>query len=81
MNMRTDIWGPDATEFNPDRWNKQHQQVPGVWGNIMTFISGPRNCIGHRLTLVEMKILLFILLRSFEFAIPPSKPQVKREWL
>jgi cytochrome P450 len=64
--------------FNPDRWDKQHQPIPGVWGNMMTFIAGPRNCIGHRLTILEMKIVLFTLLRGFAFEVPPSKPVLKR---
>jgi cytochrome P450 len=52
-----------------------------VWGNIMSFIGGPRNCIGHRLTILEMKIVLFAIIRAFEFDIPPSKPVMKRTWL
>lgn len=47
----------------------------------MTFLAGPRNCIGHRLTVIEMKIVLFVLIRSFRFEIPPSKPQLKKTWL
>jgi len=47
----------------------------------MTFLGGPRNCIGHRLTICEMKIVIFILFRRFAFEIPPSKPVLKRTWL
>lgn len=81
INSKTELWGSDSRQFNPDRWDNVHANVPGVWGNLMTFIGGPRNCIGHRLTILEMKILLFILLRSFHFGIPPSRPELKRTWL
>ncbi|KIK32337.1 hypothetical protein CY34DRAFT_101741, partial [Suillus luteus UH-Slu-Lm8-n1] len=56
--------------FNPDRWASLPEvasQVPGVWGHLMTFLGGPRACIGYRFSLVEMKALLFTLVRAFEF--------------
>lgn len=52
-----------------------------MWGNLWSFLSGPRNCIGHRLTIVEMKILLFVMIRAFKFEVPPSQPKLKKTWL
>jgi len=77
INRSEAIWGTDAKEFNPDRWASPPEvasQVPGVWGHLMTFLGGPRACIGYRFSLVEMKALLFTLLRAFEFelAVPAS---------
>lgn len=77
MNRSEAIWGTDAKEFNPDRWASLPEvasQVPGVWGHVMTFLGGPRACIGYRFSLVEMKALLFTLVRAFEFelAVPAS---------
>ncbi|KAG2140907.1 cytochrome P450 [Suillus bovinus] len=77
INRSEAIWGTDAKEFNPDRWASLPEvasQVPGVWGHLMTFIGGPRACIGYRFSLVEMKALLFTLVRAFEFelAVPAS---------
>ncbi|KAJ7606317.1 cytochrome P450 [Mycena rosella] len=65
-----DIWGDDAAEFRPDRWDhipEATNTIPGVWGNLLTFLAGPHNCIGFRFSLVEMKSLLFALIRAFEF--------------
>jgi len=70
MNRSKDIWGEDAHEFRPERWEsppEAAQQIPGVWANLMTFIGGPRACIGYRFSLVEMKAILFALVRAFEF--------------
>ncbi|PPQ88686.1 hypothetical protein CVT25_010120 [Psilocybe cyanescens] len=70
LNLDKSIWGGDAAEFKPERWEKLPEtvgSVPGVWGNMMTFLGGPRACIGYRFSLVEMKALLFTLIRAFEF--------------
>ena len=46
---------------------------PGVWPNMMTFIDGPRRCVGYRLGLMEMKIFLYTLIREYEFGVVPGK--------
>ena len=51
-------WLPDLFFFplRPERWEnipKSASSVPGVWGNLLTFIGGPRACIGYRFSLVE----------------------------
>ncbi|KAF8174471.1 cytochrome P450 [Mycena galopus ATCC 62051] len=89
-----EIWGDDSSEFRPGRW--EHipdavHSVPGVWGNLLTFGSGPHSCIGFRFAVVEMKALLFTLIRAFEFgavvpegdlgytSTPVKRPLVKNE--
>jgi len=77
VNRDKSIWGEDATEFRPERWEKIPEAastIPGIWGNLLTFLGGPRACIGYRFSLVEMKALLFTLVRAFEFelAVPAT---------
>ncbi|KAF7375723.1 hypothetical protein MSAN_00461800 [Mycena sanguinolenta] len=70
MNRDVEIWGLDAMEFIPERWQAPipgASAIPGIWGHMLTFLGGPRSCIGFRFALVEMKALLFTLLRAFEF--------------
>ncbi|KAJ7016830.1 cytochrome P450 [Mycena alexandri] len=68
MNRDKAIWGPDAMEFVPERWESDiKNSLPGVWGHMLTFLGGPRACIGYRFSLVETKALLFTLVRAFEF--------------
>lgn len=47
-NRLTDVWGEDAREFRPERWeepNFPHKKMPGVWGELATFGGGPHNCM------------------------------------
>ncbi|KAG6856728.1 hypothetical protein H0H87_001328 [Tephrocybe sp. NHM501043] len=56
INVDKAIWGEDAREFRPERWEKVPEaagNIPGVWGNMLTFLGGPRACIGYRFSLVE----------------------------
>ncbi|RXK38459.1 hypothetical protein M231_04224 [Tremella mesenterica] len=82
INISTDVWGPDASTFNPDRYDNlpsSSNQVPGVWGNLLTFLGGTRNCIGYRFALAEIKAILFVLIRSMKFEELPSKPQFEKK--
>ncbi|KAJ3784687.1 cytochrome P450 [Lentinula aff. detonsa] len=82
LNRDKATWGEDAMEFKPERWEKVPEaatSVPGVWSHMMTFLGGPRACIGYRLSLIEMKALLFVLVREFEFELAvPSEEIIKK---
>ncbi|KAL0564285.1 hypothetical protein V5O48_017765 [Marasmius crinis-equi] len=70
INKDKEIWGNDAEEFKPERWTRPEdlpESIPGAWSNMMTFLGGPRACIGWRFAVVEMKVLLYTLIHAFEF--------------
>ncbi|KAF8497510.1 cytochrome P450 [Russula emetica] len=72
------LWGEDADEFKPERWEaipEAVKAIPGVFGNLMTFITGAHACIGYRFAVTEMKAILFGFVRSFDFelAVPPAQ--------
>ncbi|KZV96650.1 cytochrome P450 [Exidia glandulosa HHB12029] len=70
INRSKEIWGPDADKFIPERWDNIPQEasnIPGIAPNLMSFIGGPRACIGFRFAIAEMKALLFHIVRGFEF--------------
>jgi len=70
LNRAKSIWGEDSLEFKPERWESTPEaaaSIPGIWGHMLSFLGGPRACIGYRFALVEMKALLFTLIRAFEF--------------
>ncbi|TFK38084.1 cytochrome P450 [Crucibulum laeve] len=66
LNRSRMLWGEDSMQFKSERWfpavPEAATNIPGVFGNMLTFLGGPRSCIGYRFSLVEMKALLFTLL-------------------
>ncbi|KAH6914090.1 cytochrome-450 hydroxylase [Coprinopsis sp. MPI-PUGE-AT-0042] len=77
FNLDKEFWGPDAWEFNPDRWDDQPEsakQLPGLYNNTLTFSAGPRSCIGMRFSMIEIKTFLYILLTHFVFK--PTKDKI-----
>lgn len=65
INRLPAYWGEKADEFDPDRWDDLPETaVPNAF---MTFLQGPRGCIGRKFAETEMKILLCSLLSVYEF--------------
>ncbi|KAI1843392.1 hypothetical protein JX265_006219 [Neoarthrinium moseri] len=73
-NVDQEYWGPDAAEFNPDRWLPKHEADKaaasgGASSNyaFMTFIHGPRSCIGQSFAKAEFACLLAAWIGRFNF--------------
>lgn len=73
MGRDTSIWGEDAESFRPERWLEMKQN-PGNYEHAV-FNAGPRECLGRRLAMVEMKTCLAVLLPqvSFQLAVPSDQ--------
>ncbi|KAH7323365.1 cytochrome P450 [Rhizoctonia solani] len=77
-NRCRETWGDDAEEFHPERWlnplprSVYEAKLPGVYSPMMTFAAGPRSCIGYRFAVLELKIVLSRLIKTFQFA--PGQP-------
>jgi len=71
MNTSPVIWGPDGREFKPERWlegglPKKAMEIQG-YNHLMTFIDGPRHCIGKNFAVAEFKAALAVLVANFSF--------------
>uniref|UniRef100_A0A0D2XWN2 Uncharacterized protein n=1 Tax=Fusarium oxysporum (strain Fo5176) TaxID=660025 RepID=A0A0D2XWN2_FUSOF len=69
MNTHPLVWGPDAQEFNPDRWSDLTGDATSAYA-FETFHNGPRMCIGKQLSLLEMKTMLVEMVRKFKIEKP-----------
>ncbi|ETI19320.1 hypothetical protein G647_09152 [Cladophialophora carrionii CBS 160.54] len=70
VNHNTALWGADAGTFNPDRWTAPGQaNAGGAVSNyaFLTFLHGPRSCIGAKFAIAEFACLLAAFVGSWEF--------------
>jgi cytochrome P450 len=70
INKSEALWGPDANEFNPERWmGEGMSNTGGSKSNYsyLTFLHGPRSCIGQAFAKAEMKCLVAAVVGRFEF--------------
>lgn len=82
-NLDTSLWGPDGGEFKPERWlvkgaedglggtaeNVKAASIGGASSNyaFLSFLHGPRSCIGQSFAKAEFACLLAAWVGKFEF--------------
>ena len=81
INRTKALWGEDAAEFKPERWLEGPHAANGGADSqyaFVTFLHGPRSCIGQGFARLEMKCLLAALFTrfSFEVAEPDKKIEI-----
>ncbi|KAK0187424.1 cytochrome P450 [Armillaria mellea] len=67
MHRRTDLWGPDALEFDPDRFldSRLHTYLTPNPFIFVPFNAGPRICLGQQFAYNEASYYLIRLLQTF----------------
>jgi cytochrome P450 len=61
MHRRKDIYGSDAEEFKPERW----ETLRAGWG-YLPFNGGPRICIGQQFALTEVSYMIVRMIQAFD---------------
>ena len=66
LHRHTEIWGPDAAEFNPEHTAPERMtQIPP--NAYKPFGTGQRACIGRQFAIQEAILVLGMLVQRFEF--------------
>ncbi|XP_031624489.1 probable cytochrome P450 9f2 [Contarinia nasturtii] len=65
---------PNPEKFDPERFSDENKNSI-ISGTYLPFGIGPRNCIGSRFALMEIKAILYNLLLNFSFE-PNEKTQI-----
>ncbi|KAF9065733.1 cytochrome P450 [Rhodocollybia butyracea] len=79
LNVNKQVWGDNADKFIPERWIEPGGVPPvdklprGPWNGVSSFSDGPQSCIGYRVAVLELKIILALLVRSFQFDLTKAK--------
>ncbi|KAL8926910.1 MAG: hypothetical protein Q9208_002719 [Pyrenodesmia sp. 3 TL-2023] len=68
IHHSTSIWGPDANEFNPDRWAEgiitEKQKAA-----FIPFSYGPRACVGRNVAEMELALIVSTVVKGFDFVL------------
>ncbi|CAG8542774.1 30911_t:CDS:2, partial [Racocetra persica] len=60
------IWGDDVEHFNPSRWlDPEKSKITN--SNYLPFGAGPKTCLGMKMALLELRSILSVIIRNFEF--------------
>ncbi|KAH7926998.1 cytochrome P450 [Leucogyrophana mollusca] len=67
MHRRKDLWGPDAEDFDPDRFldERLHKYLTPRPFIFLPFNAGPRICLGQQFAYNEISFMLIRLLQNF----------------
>ncbi|KAI5346745.1 PREDICTED: cytochrome [Prunus dulcis] len=72
LHRDTEIWGPDANEFKPERFIDGVSKACKSPQAYIPFGLGPRLCLGKNLALVELKVVLSLVISKFSFSLSPK---------
>ena len=64
VHHSTEIWGADADEFRPERWEKVTERQKAAF---IPFSYGPRSCVGRNVAEMELALIVATVFRRYEF--------------
>lgn len=84
INVSSQLWGPDALEFKPERWLDADGKANNKGSadsnfSFLTFLHGPRSCIGQKFAQAEFECLLAGWIGRFETSFEEGSLLAKEE--
>jgi cytochrome P450 len=82
INRSKHVWGEDAEQFRPERWIDQDTGKPNNMGgaasnyDYLTFLHGPRSCIGQGFAKAELRCMVAAMVRKFEWDLDMDQKDV-----
>ncbi|EXJ65769.1 uncharacterized protein A1O5_11010 [Cladophialophora psammophila CBS 110553] len=77
------LWGPDVHEIKPDRGIDCETGKPNQTGGVstnyafMTFLHGPRSCIGQQFAKAELRALVAAFVGMFEWTLADQNKKIE----
>lgn len=68
-----DVWGADAGEFKPERWDNISPRQEKAF---IPFSSGPRACLGRNLTEMDLRLITAAWARRYDFVLRKDEMEV-----
>ncbi|GJN31598.1 hypothetical protein PR202_gn00119 [Eleusine coracana subsp. coracana] len=72
LHRDTDVWGPDADEFNPMRFQNGISRAAKDPKALLAFSLGPRACTGQSFGIMEAQVVMAMILSKFSFSLSPK---------
>lgn len=73
-----EIWGQDADEFRPERWEKLTERQKNAF---IPFSYGPRACVGRNVAEMELALIVATVFRRYEFELRQEKLETREGFL
>ncbi|PTB37142.1 uncharacterized protein TrAFT101_010875 [Trichoderma asperellum] len=73
-----EIWGPDADDFKPERWDSATQRQKDAF---IPFSYGPRACVGRNVAEMEMKLIASTWARRYGAKVLQGPMETKEGFL
>ncbi|KAH9879367.1 hypothetical protein J1614_002806, partial [Plenodomus biglobosus] len=72
------IWGPDADEFRPERWEEITEEQKAAF---IPFSYGPRACVGRNVAEMELALIVATVFRRYEFELRQGEMETREGFL
>ncbi|KAF3012828.1 hypothetical protein E8E14_009139 [Neopestalotiopsis sp. 37M] len=78
-----DVFGPDADDWNPDRWLCEKPQRAAMERSLLTFGAGHRTCLGKNISYLEIYKLIPTLFARYTLTLPNPNMEweLSNHWL